>query len=129
MSYKSFAAISSLAILLSACGTMSNTQKEPMIGGEKDKHGCIAAAGYSWSKLKKQCVQPFDIANIKFTDPKNETLAVYVILSDDKQYAEIFSANIPANTILESRKGGYVSADGKIQLLNTTAGWRLSQAN
>ena len=109
------------ATTLSACAAPS----EPIFGSDRDAHGCIGSAGQSWSVLKQQCVQPWDVANLKLDDPANDTLAVYVILSADKAQAEIFAVGVPENTILESVKGGYVSPDGKVRLLNENGQWRI----
>ncbi|MCQ9326860.1 hypothetical protein [Neisseria dentiae] len=113
-----------LAAALAAC-TSSPFETVPVTGGDRDAHGCIASAGQSWSVLKQQCIQPFDNPDIKFADPDNDTLAVYVLLSDDKSRAEVFASGVPENTILESVKGGYASRDGKIRLLREEGGWRL----
>ncbi len=112
-----------LAATLAACSAPQPA--EPVLGGDRDAHGCIASAGQSWSALKQQCIQPFDNPDIKFADPDNDTLAVYVLLSDDKSRAEVFASGVPENTILESVKGGYASRDGKIRLLHEEGGWRL----
>lgn len=96
------------------------------IGGQRDAHGCLSAAGQTWSSLKQQCVQTFNVADIRFDQQKNATTySVDVILSDDRQQAEVFAIDVPPNTILTAVKGGYVSADGNLRLLNTDRGWRL----
>ena len=97
--------------------------QEPMIGGSKDKHGCLIGAGQSFSKIKNGCVQVFDIADVRLSDPDNATLAVYGIFSADKSRVEIFWASLPQSEILSKVKGGYyVSKDGKISLLKTKSG-------
>jgi putative hemolysin len=30
---------------------------EPIVGGDKDEHGCIGSAGYSWCELKNKCLR------------------------------------------------------------------------
>ena len=109
------------ATTLSACAAPS----EPIFGSDRDAHGCIGSAGQSWSVLKQQCVQPWDVANLKLDDPANDTLAVYVILSADKAQAEIFAADVPQNTLLEAVKGGYASRDGKVRLMRENQQWRV----
>jgi len=32
------------------------------IGGDRDAHGCLPAAGYSWCEREKQCVRPWELA-------------------------------------------------------------------
>ena len=128
----------SLATLLSACGGAKNEPPaDPapappemnaeqaaeqaqtdgvMVGGDRDAHGCAPSAGQTWSNLRNECVQIFDIADITLQDPANDTLAVYVILSADKKQAEVFAADLQDGVILNSSKGGYASKDGKIRL-------------
>ncbi|MDO5638291.1 MAG: hypothetical protein Q4G28_00280 [Neisseria sp.] len=115
-----------LASLLAATAlTACAAPESPILGGDRDAHGCIGSAGYSWSALKQECVQPWEVADLKLDDPANDTLAVYVILSADKAQAEIFAVDVPDNTLLEAVKGGYASKDGNIRLLNSASGWQL----
>lgn len=115
------------ATVLTACSQSPNVAEEPMIGGQQDAHGCLPSAGQSYSYLKQQCVQVFNVADIKLADPDNDTLAVYGILSDDKQQVEVFASGLPENTILQAVKGGYVSQDGKVRLIKTKKGWKIQK--
>jgi len=107
------------------CGTSEGVCKVPavqgpMIGGGTDEHGCLVAAGQSFSKIKNGCVQVFDVADVRLDDPDNATLAIYGIFSADKSRVEIFWASLPQSEILSKVKGGYyVSKDGKISLLKS----------
>lgn len=121
-------AILSAAVLLAACAQSHKpTQPEAPIGGQQDAHGCLVGAGQSYSFLKQQCVQVFDIAEIKIADPANDTLAVYGIFSDDKQQVEIFAADLPENTILSKTKRGYASQDGKVKLTKAKKTWKIQK--
>ena len=110
------------------CGTSEDVCKVPavqgpMVGGGTDEHGCLVAAGQSFSKIKNGCVQVFDVADVRLDDPDNATLAIYGIFSADKSRVEIFWASLPQSEILSKVKGGcYVSKDGKISLLKTKSG-------
>lgn len=110
------------------CGTSEGVCKVPavqgsMVGGGTDEHGCLVAAGQSFSKIKNGCVQVFDVADVRLHDPDNATLAIYGIFSADKSKVEIFWASLPQSEILSKVKGGYyVSKDGKISLLKTKSG-------
>ena len=110
------------------CGTGEGVCKVPavqgpMIGSGTDEHGCLVAAGQSFSKIKNGCVQVFDVADVRLDDPDNATLAIYGIFSADKSRVEIFWASLPQSEILSKVKGGcYVSKDGKISLLKTKSG-------
>ena len=51
--------------LLTGCGnggkkeaeTSERKEKEAVVGSDKDEHGCIASAGYTWSEVQKDCMQ------------------------------------------------------------------------
>lgn len=98
----------------------------PMIGSGTDEHGCLVAAGQSFSKIKNGCVQVFDVADVKLDDPDNATLAIYGIFSADKSRVEIFWSSLPQSEILSKVKGGcYVSKNGKISLLKSGKGYKI----
>jgi len=33
---------------------------EPLVGGDKDEHGCIGSAGYEWCEVKQKCIRPWE---------------------------------------------------------------------
>ncbi|MEI6611082.1 MAG: hypothetical protein WCO53_15255 [Deltaproteobacteria bacterium] len=37
--------------------TPSSTEKLTFVGGDRDEHGCIGSAGYSWCESKKKCLR------------------------------------------------------------------------
>ena len=117
-------AFATSAMILTACSNAQLQAEMPTVGGETDAHGCLPSAGQSYSYLKKACVQVFDVADIKLDDPANKTQAVYGILSEDKQ-VEVFTSDLPENTILDVVKGGYVSKDGKVRLMKTKKSWKI----
>ena len=34
----------------------------PMVGGDRDAHGCIGSAGYAWCDTTRQCERPWELA-------------------------------------------------------------------
>lgn len=111
-----------LVTLLLGCSATAQ-HHSLVLGGTTDSHGCLSAAGQSYSFLKKECVQVFNVADIKLADPDHSTQAVYVILSTDKKQAEIFASDLPENTILTRVKSGYLSKDAKIRLIKIENKW------
>lgn len=117
------------AILLSACAAdqfPTNT-----VGNTTDTKGCNPTAGYTWSELQRRCMQPANEADIRFPDPEHPTLAIYGVLSGDKQYVELFASRLPNNLILK-RTGTaaapvYVSGDGTVRLSQNKTDWQLSK--
>lgn len=51
-------------LLFTACTTEEQTTatKTELIGGDKDEHGCIASAGYSWCAKTYKCERPWELA-------------------------------------------------------------------
>jgi len=53
-----FIAIVIIAILLFLAGSyVMAKQKGPCVGCDKDVHGCIGSAGYSWCEAKQKCIR------------------------------------------------------------------------
>ena len=76
----SIAATIAVALVLGACTTQSpsplppdvagrDTQTAqatpPMVGGDRDAHGCIGSAGYAWCEQTQQCERPWELAKLK----------------------------------------------------------------
>ncbi|VWB04903.1 putative lipoprotein [Burkholderia lata] len=66
------AATLACAFVLSACAAPSTPPAQssapaapPMVGGDRDAHGCIGSAGYSWCEATQQCERPWELAKQK----------------------------------------------------------------
>ena len=50
-------------VILAACSTPPAPQPDrpsmPIVGGDRDAHGCIGSAGYLWCEKQRQCVRPW----------------------------------------------------------------------
>lgn len=49
-------------VFISACSQESSGDGETKPGGDRDAHGCIASAGYSWCPRTQQCERPWELA-------------------------------------------------------------------
>lgn len=108
--------------LLSACQTSSQAP----IPAHQDAHGCLSTTGKTWSSLKQQCIHTVNQADFYLKEIINgTTYRIDVILSEDRQHAEIFSENLPKNTILTAVKGGFISDDNRLRLIKYADGWKL----
>lgn len=78
-------------------------EKPHVVGGDRDNHGCVGSAGYTYSQIKNDCIRVFE-QKIKLKEVKPskdyETSAA-VILSNDKKKAEIFLADEKESVILK----------------------------
>ncbi len=126
----------SLAVLaIVSCGNKIKNDNSNMVGGDKDNHGCISSAGYTWSNLKNKCIRTWEQGEkLIDVDPKS-TSAAYIIFSDDKSKAELFAPNKKSSMILiregDQFKGGDYSYDFKSNLLliNGTTKYTLESSN
>lgn len=57
-----------LTLHLFACAKQSPesaSQQAPMVGNDRDAHGCIGSAGYLWCAKTAQCERPWELAQQK----------------------------------------------------------------
>ena len=67
--------------------------KDSTTVSDKDEHGCLASAGYIWSKVNNECIKGFSgiqLNPIDLQDNEDETKSAYVLFSEDVNQAEIF---------------------------------------
>jgi hypothetical protein len=91
------------------------TAKDSTLVNDKDENGCLASAGYVWSKVNKECVKGFSGIQLNPTekpDNQDETQSAYVLFNEDASQAEVF---LPKDTtsIVLSRP-----SEAKLWILN-----------
>lgn len=70
-----------------------STVKDSTAISDKDENGCLASAGYVWSKVNKECVKGFSgiqLNPMDKPDNEDETLSAYVMFNEDGDMAEVF---------------------------------------
>ncbi|AZA85255.1 hypothetical protein C1637_05380 [Chryseobacterium lactis] len=82
-------------------------QKAPVLGGDRDVHGCKGSAGYTYSQIKNDCVRVFEqkIKLKEVNSDKSYTTMTAVIFSKDMKRAEIFIPDGNAKSIILEREG------------------------
>ena len=90
-----------------------------IVGADKDENGCLASAGYTWSKVNKECVQVFSGIGLAPIAKSNETDAAlysYVFFNEDGNLAEVFLPNQGNSMILsrENKKSPWIYNDYKL---------------
>ncbi|MBO9690596.1 hypothetical protein [Chryseobacterium sp.] len=123
-------------ILLSTVfiGSLAFAQKAHTVGDDKDAHGCIGSAGYTYSQIKKDCVRTFE-QKIKLTEvaPKGSyTSIAAVIFSKDMKKAEVFVKDADTESIILTRAGGKAKAwkkDGYVLVPYKKNGYQLKKDN
>lgn len=103
-----FGALLVLLSLFSACHrkTVSNDDVEDVVvGDDRDSHGCIGSAGYSWSSLMKECIRPWE-KGISMQDVQHVDATMMAVLISGKEDSqkEVFLPSSAAGIVL-TKKG------------------------
>jgi len=53
---------------------------ESLPGSDRDSHGCIGSAGYSWSAPMKKCIRPWELYTVNMDRPYTENNKIDLIL-------------------------------------------------
>ncbi len=101
-----------LAAAAVACGTSKkatstspapvvSATSSPMVGGQKDAHGCLTGAGYTWSVVRNDCIRTWEAgAKLLTANQSQANHATYVVFSADSTRAELF---MPGKTLQINR--------------------------
>jgi hypothetical protein len=117
----------------SAMDTKKAVKDSTIVGADQDEHGCLASAGFTWSKMYKDCVRMFTGLQLNPIDQPqsdDETLCAYVLFSEDKNRAEVFIPNSESIILTRNAEGqpwifkdyqlvpwkGYVLKKGELNL-------------
>lgn len=82
-------------------------QKTPALGGDRDVHGCIGSAGYTYSQIRNNCVKVFE-QKIKLKEvgsDKSYSTMTAVIFNKNMNRAEVFIPEGAAKSIILEREG------------------------
>lgn len=120
---KTFYVLAACACLLACAAEVKQT------GADRDAFGCIASAGYTWSRVAGDCLRLWE-AGVQLTNTQkpDAALAAYVVISADGSQAELFLPKQEA--VLLSRTftpDGPVWKKGGFRLERRPEGWRLFQ--
>ena len=59
-----------------------------LVGSDRDEHGCIPSAGYTWSYALHDCVRLWEVGMRFDSGPQQ----IFLVYSADSTFAEIFPA-------------------------------------
>ena len=110
--------------------TAASTDTVLMVGHDRDGHGCLGSAGYTWSEVRQDCIRPFEtgIRLTSATEP-DATSCAYLVFSVDSTRAELFLPDRETTEILDRRalpSGGYawnIEDDDTFNVRQTGQGW------
>lgn len=108
--------------------------QSPIVGGDRDGHGCIGSAGYVWCEVQKDCIRLFE-KGIRTESVDDSNASAFIVFSPDSTQLELFFSNNQPNEILERRglpSGGYawnVEDDDTKNVRLIDGLWTISQRN
>ena len=90
--------------------TSEVTQDTPMVGDDRDEHGCIGSAGYSWSALRGECIQVFEVGtrlNPVDVEQEEAVISAFIVSKEgDNSQVELFITGEDQNLILKKEADG-----------------------
>lgn len=95
----------------------------PAAGADRDAHGCIGSAGYTYSALKEKCVRLWEegITLLPAETQDGAVMAAYAILQDNK--GELY---LPGRTTPIVLGQQYVGSQAQFSATDAS-GWKLTQ--
>lgn len=105
--------------------------KDVVVGGDKDKNGCLGSAGYTWSKLNEECVRIFTGIQLlpvdKSENPDDAVFATYILFNESGNKAELFLPNQDESVIVERAAKQKSWTNGEWELISNN-GYQLKKA-
>lgn len=104
------------------------------IGNDRDEHGCLASAGYTWSEVQKDCIRLFE-KGIRVDAADGSERSAFIVFSPDSILAELFFSDEQPKEILERRTlptGKYawnIEDDDTKNIRFIDGVWTISQRN
>ena len=99
-----------VSLLFTSCGnSQSKKGEENKVGDDKDAHGCIASAGYTWSEVLKDCIRLWE-KGVRVADVADKEKAAYITSHFTRGLVELFFSDDRPSEILDRRSlpsGGY----------------------
>ena len=93
-----------------AAEELTTPQQEMMVGGDRDEHGCIGSAGYSWSALRGECIQVFEVGtrlNPMDVEQEEAVISAFIVSKEgDNSQVELFITGEDQNLILKKEADG-----------------------
>ncbi len=80
--------------------------QRPAIGADRDVHGCIGSAGYTYSTVRQDCIRLWEegTALIPTEQLGEPVLVAYVVRSANWKEAEIFLPGVDGSLVLTLQK-------------------------
>ena len=118
--------------LLAGCGNSreknaaaaAETEKTEIVGDDKDEHGCIASAGYTWSEVQKDCIRLWE-KGVRLASVDDAENTLFIVFSPDSTQVELFFSEEDAPNEILACLPGDMPGIWKMTIRRTCA-WRMA---
>lgn len=98
-------------------GACEDAHTGVLVGGDRDIHGCIGSAGYTWNTVLQKCVRPWEVNTKK--SPREVLKATWELVSlDGKNITQsgtiTFSRNMIQAKLCNTMRGRYTAIGDRI---------------
>ncbi|MBP5617251.1 MAG: hypothetical protein J6X06_05650 [Elusimicrobiaceae bacterium] len=109
------------------------TPSQPRVGGDKDPHGCIASAGYTYSAVRQGCIRVWEqgVALTPVVQNAEPVLAAYVVQNENGTRAEVFRPGLNEGMVMTRNEQlplpTWTAPGGWTLTYEPDPGWKLAQ--
>lgn len=121
-------------VLCWGCKPSESTRKPELVGADRDKHGCIGSAGYTWSDVRQECIRLFEKGiRLEATSGKESS---FIVFSPDSAKVELFFSDNNRRKILNrhilpngTRIWRVKDSDKQDEVINKAGVWLINLHN
>lgn len=91
-------AMTCCGMIFAGCGNSNNKKSSEadniataMTGNDRDEHGCIASAGYTWSEVQKDCIRLWE-KGVRMQHVQHSDESMFLVFGPDSAQVELFSS-------------------------------------
>lgn len=121
-----------LGVLVVVYLPITPNEPAPKVGADKDVHGCIASAGYTYSMVRGGCIRVWEAgtALIPVVPMGDPVLNAYAVQSENGTQVEVFLPGIEQGVLLSRDENVDLpmwQGQGWTLTYDPDQGWKLSQ--
>lgn len=100
-----------------------------MAGADKDEHGCLGSAGFTWSVIKNNCIRVWEtgIQLQQIDKTEEQTSVAAIIIAKDEKQIELFIADETKSILLDKQENTSTYSANDYLLTKNKKGWILSK--
>ena len=104
----------------------------PKVGADRDRHNCIASAGYTYSTVRGECIRLWEsgTALLPVIQIEEPVLAAYVVQDENGKETEVFLPGVEQGLVMNRVEAADIptwTADGWTLTYDPDQGWKLLQ--